>query len=659
MILTAVAPAATCGAEPEAAPNRGAVDLASGGFQWRVSRPLVETLQRPGDVLYSIKDPSVVCYEGRWHLFCTVRGRDRSHQVEYLTFRDWEEVGEAKRQLLAMHPGFFCAPQVFYFRPHEKWYLICQASDELWEPEYGAAYATASDIADPASWSPLAPLGHRKADGKSGLDFWVICDDTKAHLFFTTLDGRMWREETPLDRFPLGWSEPQLAIRGDVFEASHTYKLKGQDKYLTLIEAQGGHGWRYYKAYLADRLDGEWEPLAATKDHCFASMANTRPSGPRWTDSISHGELLRAGYDQRLEVDPADLRFLFQGVTNQARSGKKYGEIPWRLGLLEPEHDVPPGPNRPDEPFREEFSMEAAVRFLDTAALTWQNERKCFACHSDYALLFTRPLVSWKVPAHEQLRAKLEHLAENPRDVKYWVTETVMVASVLAQNDALTTGKLHPTTRKALDRMWTAQRDDGGFTWMVANEPPSEIDDHYGVTMAAIGVGMAPEDYAQTPAAQAGLERIRHYFQNNPPENVHHRAMKLLTSLHVDGVMTAEERQELIRDLSALQKPDGGWGLATLGNWHRDDGTPQDMDTSDGYGTGFAVYVLRQAGVPADDPRIRKGINWLKTHQRASGRWFTRSMRRDSKHYITHSGTAYAILALALCGEAAKVGEKR
>jgi hypothetical protein len=147
----------------------------------------------------------------------------------------------------------------------------------------------------------------------------------------------MWREATSLADFPAGWSEPVLALRGDVFEASHTYKLQGSGKYLTLIEAQGGHGWRYYKAYLADRLDGAWTPLAATRDDCFASMANTRPAGDRWTDSISHGELLRAGYDQRLEADPQNLRFLFQGVTDEARRGKKYGEIPWRLGMLAPE----------------------------------------------------------------------------------------------------------------------------------------------------------------------------------------------------------------------------------------------------------------------------------------------------------------------------------
>ena len=171
---------------------------------------------------------------------------------------------------------------------------------------------------------------------KSELDFWVICDGSKSQLFYTTLDGSMWRRETPLDQFPFGWSEPQLAINGDIFEASHTYRLKGLDQYLTIVECEHGHGFRYFKAYVADELGGTWKPLAATKDNAFASLRNVAQPGDGWTAAISHGELIRTGVDQRLEVDPSNLRFLFQGVSADDRAGKKYGDIPWQLGLLEP-----------------------------------------------------------------------------------------------------------------------------------------------------------------------------------------------------------------------------------------------------------------------------------------------------------------------------------
>ena len=305
---------------------------------------------------------------------------------------------------------------------------------------------------------------------------------------------------------------------------------------------------------------------------------------------------------------------------------------------------------RPDEPLRDKFSLDAAVTFLDNAALTWQRDRKCFACHADYAFLETRPLVSWKTPVHDELRAKLEELAANPRQVGFRVMEGVMAACVLAQNDALTTGKLHPVTRRALDYMWTLQSEDGRFEWEKSRQPPSEVDDHFGATMALIGVGAAPDGYAQTPAAQAGLNKIRQYLKNTPPVNLHQRSMLLLGSLHVDDVMTEAERKAVIDDLFAAQKQDGGWGIVSLGNWQRHDGKSDDTESSDGYGTGFSVYVLRQAEVPADDPRIQAGLAWLKANQRISGHWFTRSQWQDSRHYLSRSGTAYAIRALVACG---------
>lgn len=319
------------------------IALQTGKFIWmpHYNKAILKPVNTGGENWISVKDPSIVEYKDRWHLFCTVRGQKRSHAIVYLSFDSLYKTLEADQHILTCHDGYFCAPQVFYFKPHKKWYLICQASDESWQPKYQPAFSTTTEISDPNSWAKLKPLGAKQADGKSGLDFWIICDDTKAHLFFTTLDGRMWREETALDDFPHGWSAPSLAIQGDIFEASHTYKLIDKDLYLTIVEAQNGHGWRYYKAYLADTLDGQWRPLAAEKDKAFASMKNTYPDKKRWTDSISHGELIRAGYDQRLEVSTQMMKFLFQGVSDTKRRGKDYGQIPWRLGLL---HQVPTPP---------------------------------------------------------------------------------------------------------------------------------------------------------------------------------------------------------------------------------------------------------------------------------------------------------------------------
>jgi len=305
-------------------------------FRWNVSAPLISPMTRPEDPCYSVKDPSIVRFEDRWHLFCTIRSEKRSHQIEYLNFKDWREAKSAKRHILTLSNAYFCAPQVFYFTPHRRWYLVHQVIDQSRLPALQPAFSTSVTIDDPGSWSPPQLLFSKQPSSvKAWIDFWVICDDAKAHLFFTSNNGLMWRAETRLADFPGGWNEPAVVLRDDIFEASHTYRLKGSNQFLTVIEAQGENGRRYYKAYLADRLDGGWKPLAATRENPFASAANVRETASHWTDSISHGELLRSGHDEHLEIDPTDLRFLFQGVSDPRRSGKKYGEIPWELGLLE------------------------------------------------------------------------------------------------------------------------------------------------------------------------------------------------------------------------------------------------------------------------------------------------------------------------------------
>jgi len=317
--------------------DSGTMDT-NGEFRWSYGPPVVEARAAGGWEWDAVKDPSIVRHDEKWHLFCTVRGPTRSHAIVYLSFADFSEANKAPWSILPCHPGFFCAPQVFYFTVHKRWYLICQAADEAWgEPAYRPAFATTKDINDPKSWTRLQPMYDGKPESITGwLDFWVICDEAKAYLFFTSLDGKMWRGETSLDAFPKGWSEPQVCLTGDIFEASHTYRLKGTDKYLTLIEAQNGHGWRYYKAYTADRLDGDWQPLAAGRDDAFASMQNVTPGADRWTDVVSHIELLRSGHDERLEADPENLRFVFQGCLDKDRQGKSYGQIPWRLGVMGP-----------------------------------------------------------------------------------------------------------------------------------------------------------------------------------------------------------------------------------------------------------------------------------------------------------------------------------
>ena len=227
------------------------------------------------------------------------------------------------------------APQIFFFEPHRKWYLIYQAADSSRGLKYGPCFSTTETIDDATSWTKPSPLYVVPEGQKAGLDYWVICDDTHAHLLFTSLDGRMWHAQTELSGFPdRGWSSPTVALKADIFEASHTYKLNGTDQYVTLVEAQNGKR-RYFKFYTADRLAGPWKPLAATRDQPAVSVLNVVNQQQSWATSYSHGEFIRSGFNQRLEIDPDSLRLLFQGTSDREYQKGSYGEITWRLGLLD------------------------------------------------------------------------------------------------------------------------------------------------------------------------------------------------------------------------------------------------------------------------------------------------------------------------------------
>jgi xylan 1,4-beta-xylosidase len=320
--------------EPASADSAIAPSPIAAPLNWKSSGPLIDPVSDDDHQLFSVKDPSVVYFDGMWHVYATTASAKGGWSMVYLTFKDWKDAAKAKPYYIDRNPnlkGYHCAPQVFYFRPHKKWYLIFQSQ----QPQY----STADDLSKPDTWTKPKDFFASKPPGTPRLwiDYWVICDETHAYLFFTGDNGRMYRSRTKIEDFPNRMSNPETVIketRQELFEGSMTYKIKGTDKYLTLVEGLGPS--RYYRAFLSDRLDGKWTPVpgADTFEQPFAGTNNVRfeEGVPAWTDDISHGELLRDGYDETLTVDLKGLRMLYQGRDQQ--SGGDYHTLPYRLGLL-------------------------------------------------------------------------------------------------------------------------------------------------------------------------------------------------------------------------------------------------------------------------------------------------------------------------------------
>jgi hypothetical protein len=335
VVISAVAQVQISPAAPATAPAVAAPPPFDTPLKWKSSGIVVKPVSDESHTIVSVKDPSIVHFNDRWHVYATIYSTSRNAwSMVYLNFKDWSDAPSAKLHFIDSNPnlrGYHCAPQVFYFRPHRKWYLIFQSQ----HPQY----TTTDDLSKPESWPrpqdffPTRPASVEKV----WLDYWVICDDAHAYLFFTGDNGHLYRSRTRIEDFPRGMSEPEVALRGprnDIFEGSMTYRIKGTSQYLTLVEAIGPA--RYYRAWIADRLDGEWKPLpnATTFDRPFAGINNvTFDDGiAPWTRDISHGELIRDGCDETMTIDPANLQLLYQG--RDPAINPAYQLLPYQLGLL-------------------------------------------------------------------------------------------------------------------------------------------------------------------------------------------------------------------------------------------------------------------------------------------------------------------------------------
>ena len=97
-----------------------------------------------------------------------------------------------------------------------------------------------------------------------------------------------------------------------------------------------GEKMRRYGLATASNLLGPW--IRVADDYATGAKLVFANEADRWTDEVSHGEMIRTGYDQKLEYDPADGRFLIQGLRSKKHVGE-YRRLGWRLGIIKPSYN--------------------------------------------------------------------------------------------------------------------------------------------------------------------------------------------------------------------------------------------------------------------------------------------------------------------------------
>jgi hypothetical protein len=163
--------------------------------------------------------------------------------------------------------------------------------------------------------------------------------------------------ECPIGEFPQGLAEAEeevaLTAKGQdkngmwiMFEAAHVFHVKKSDKYLILLEggyfeqAKNHYGDarnRFVLAMVADKLEGPWVRVEDDNDEYFGfagNLFNEDGSKSKYTQ-VSHPELIRSGYDQKLEIEDFKLDLLFQAFdADGIGDDYDYNDLPWELAVM-------------------------------------------------------------------------------------------------------------------------------------------------------------------------------------------------------------------------------------------------------------------------------------------------------------------------------------
>ncbi len=328
----------------------------------------------------------------------------------------------------------------------------------------------------------------------------------------------------------------------------------------------------------------------------------------------------------------------------------------------------------------------AAAKYLDSREVWWQAWPRaqkdhgtiCISCHTNVPYAMVRPALrgdlgesSDAVPEQVMLASVEKRVGDWGEMVPFYsdavhgpgktaeahATEAVLNAAILASVDARS-GHLRAITRTAFDNAWALQETTGnlagGWKWQDFHLGPWETSEsnYQGAALLMVEALRAPDGFAQEPETAAHLEQVKSYLRRQyAGQPLMNQLYVLWASAKKPDLLTKVEREALVAELRAEQQDDGGWRTTSMDRRARSDDSPEPLE-SDGYATGLAVLALEDSGFSRHDPMLKRGTDWLVTHQDKDGGWNAVSINKkrdpasDPGLFMKDAATAYAVMAL-------------
>ena len=304
-------------------------------------------------------------------------------------------------------------------------------------------------------------------------------------------------------------------------------------------------------------------------------------------------------------------------------------------------------------------ALPRTLKLLQASAAEYTRQRDCFSCHHQALPAMALALADrhgWQVE-RDEIAAQAQFTVDyfEPRQEKLPQGSGVVGGPYTAGYALATlTAAKRPadaTSAALVQYLLKVQEDDG--RWRIrARRPPLEAS-HFTATALAVRGLKHHADATEADRAedniQAAIDKARRWLNETEPVSNEDRIFQLL-GLHWSGA----ERDTITQRghaLLATQQADGGWEQEPgLG--------------SDAYATGQALVALHESGcLSADDPRYRRGVQFLLVAQQEDGSWLVQSRSRPFQTYfesgfphgkaqfISISATAWAAMALIHAGK--------